>query len=48
MNKQTLDELKDHVEAIVNDNFELVEYKDDVIKQLHDAIDSYFPTVINQ
>ena len=41
-------QLKTHIEAIINDNFELVEYKDDVIKQLCHAVDIQFPAPIAQ
>ena len=38
------EELIEHLEAIIDDNFGLCEYKDDVIRQLSDAVCIHFPT----
>jgi len=37
------EQLKEHIEAIIDDNLGLIEYKDDIIKQLHNAIDIHLP-----
>jgi hypothetical protein len=36
-------ELMDHIEAIIEDNLGLIDYKEDVIRQLHLAVLIHFP-----
>ncbi len=38
------EQLIEHIEAIIDDNLGLVEYKDDVTKQLCDAVCIHFPS----
>ena len=37
-------QLKDHIEAVIDDNFGLIEYKDDAIKELCHAVDIHIHT----
>jgi len=38
-------ELKEHIEAIIDDNLGLIDYKDDITEQLCNAIDIHLPSL---